>query len=210
PDDGGDITVYDLADDKVGVIDYYIHERPGYKESYKGVEFTLTKKFANKWQLLASITYGKTNVNMPIESVDDPNNREFQDGVPLWNDAPLIIKIMGSVELPLGFTFGGFLNYRTGLPSQRYFYTRLNQGDVNVETQKYGTERFPNLLILDLRLSKIFRLGKFGALEIMADVFNVFNSYTTLDWDTESWSGYQDIYTVLAPRILRLGVKWNF
>lgn len=209
-DDGGNITVYEMNDAKIGVIDYYIHERPGYKESYKGVEFVLTKRYAHKWQLMASLTYGKTNVTRPLEAVDDPNNQQFQDGVPQWNNAPLIIKVMGSMELPFGFTFGGFINYRSGFPSQRYFYERLNQGWVEVETQKYGSERYPNLLIADFRLSKIFRLGKFGVFEVMADVFNIFNKNTTLDWDQESWSGYQDIFTVLAPRILRVGVKWQF
>ena len=209
-DDGGNITVYEMNDDKIGVIDYFIHERPGYEESYRGVEFVLNKRYADKWQLMASLTYGKTNVTRPLEAVDDPNNQQFQDGVPQWNNAPLIIKVMGSVELPFGFTFGGFINYRSGFPSQRYFYERLNQGDVEVETQKYGSERYPNLLVADFRLSKIFRLGKFGVFEVMADVFNIFNKNTTLDWDQESWSGYQDIFTVLAPRILRLGVKWQF
>jgi len=209
-DDGGNITVYEMNDDKIGVIDYFIHERPGYEESYRGVEFVLTKRYAHKWQLMASLTYGKTNVTRPLEAVDDPNNQQFQDGVPQWNNAPLIIKVMGSVELPFGFMFGGFINYRSGFPSQRYFFERLNQGWVEVETQEYGSERYPNLLIADFRLSKIFRLGKFGVFEVMADVFNIFNKNTTLDWDQESWSGYQDIFTVLAPRILRLGVKWQF
>lgn len=210
-DDGGNITVYNMADEKVGVIDYYITQRPGYKTSYRGVEFVLTKRYEDKWQLMASVTYGKTNEKLPIEAVDDPNDREFNDGVPGWNDAPLIIKIAGSWELPYGFTFGGFFNYRSGLPTQRYFsYTGLNQGRINVDTQKYGSERFPNLLIVDLRLSKIFKLGKYGFLEFMADVFNTFNAVTTFDWDEESWSGYQGIENVLAPRILRLGIKWNF
>jgi len=210
-DDGGNITVYNMADEKVGVIDYYITQRPGYKTSYRGVEFVLTKRYADKWQLMASVTYGKTNIKRPIEAVDNPNNREFNDDVPQWNNAPLIIKIAGSWELPFGFTFGGFFNYRSGVPSQRYFrYRGLNQGRINVETQKYGSERYPNLLIVDLRLSKIFKLGKYGAIEIMADFFNTFNSVTTLDWDEESWSGYQGIETVLAPRILRLGFRWAF
>ncbi len=211
PDDGGDITVYDQDDDTVGVIDYYITEQKGYKTSYRGLEFVLTKKYSDKWQLMASLTWGKSNVKLPLEAVDDPNNRDFNDDVPEWNDAPLVIKIIGSWELPLGFTFGGFFNYRSGLPTQRYFsYSGLNQGRINVDTQKYGSERYPALTILDLRLSKVFRLGKYGTIEVMADLFNTFNSYTTLDWDEESWEGYQSIYTVLAPRILRLGVKWQF
>lgn len=210
-DDADNITIYNLDEDKVGVIDYYATQRPGYKTSYSGIEFVLTKRYADKWQLMASVTYGKTNVKLPLEAVDDPNNREFDDGVPEWNDSPLIIKVVGSWELPLGFTFGGFFNYRSGLPTQRYFYHRgLNQGGIDVDAEKFGEERYPSLTILDLRLSKILRLGKYGNVEIMADVFNTFNSVTTLDWDEESWSGFQDIWTVLAPRILRLGLRWNF
>ena len=210
-DDGGEITAYNLDEDKVGIIDYYVHERKGYQTSYNGLEFVFTKRYAHNWQLMASATYGKSNVKLPIEAVDNPNNREFNDDVPEWNDSPLIVKVIGSWELPYGFTLGGFFNYRTGLPTQRYFrYSGLNQGRINVDTQKYGSERYPNLTIVDFRVSKIFRFGKYGNLELMADVFNVFNAVTTLDWDAESWSGYHSIYTVLAPRMLRLGVKWIF
>jgi len=210
-DDGGNITVYNQSEETVGVIDYYVTEQPGYKTSYTGIEFVLTKRYADKWQLMAALTYGKTNVKLPLEAVDDPNEREFDDDVPEWNDAPLIIKIVGSWELPWGFTIGGFFNYRTGLPTQRYFYHRgLNQGGIDADVEKFGEERYPNLAILDLRLSKIFRLGKYGNVEIMADVFNIFNAVTTLEWDEESWSGFQGIETVLAPRILRLGLRWNF
>ncbi|MFP4082876.1 MAG: carboxypeptidase regulatory-like domain-containing protein [Candidatus Aminicenantes bacterium] len=210
-DDGSSITVYNMAEDKVGVIDNYVTERPGYKTSYRGVEFVLTKRYAHKWQLMASVTYGKTNQKRPLEAVDDPNNWEFDNDVPEWNDAPLIIKVVGSVELPFGFTFGGFFNYRTGFPTQRYFrHYGLNQGRIYVDAEKFGEERYPNLAILDLRLSKIFMLGEYGVIELMADVFNTFNANTTLDWDEESWSGFHSIYTVLAPRILRLGIKWNF
>jgi hypothetical protein len=210
-DDGGSITVYDLAEDKVGLIDYYITTREGYKSSYRGVEFILRKRYANKWLMQASVTYGRTNTKLPLQAVNDPNNREFNDDVPEWNDSPLVIKLVGSYELPFAFTVGGFINYRTGLPSQRYFsYSGLNQGRIDVETQKYGTDRYPNLFILDLRLSKIFRMNRYGNIEIMADLFNSFNAYTTLDWDEESWEGYKSIYNVLSPRILRFGLKWNF
>ena len=159
----------------------------------------------------ASATYGQTDTKLPIEAVNDPNNREFNDGVPMWNDSPLIVKIVGSYDLPLGFNIGGFVNYRMGFPSQRYFrYSGLNQGRINVETQKYGSERYPDQLIVDFRLSKVFNMEKYGKIEIMADVFNLLNSNVTQSWDEESWSGYRSIYSVLPPRILRLGLKWHF
>lgn len=210
-DDGKSITVFNMASSKVGVSDPYVTQRPGYKTSYRGFEFVFTKRYSNKWQLMAAVTLGKSNIKLPLEAVDNPNNREFSDNVPEWNHAPVIIKVSGSYELPFGFTLGGFFNYRSGFPTQRYFqYRGLNQGNINVETQKYGSEKYPDLTIFDLRLSKIFRLGRFGTLEFIADVFNTNNAVPTLDWDEESWSGYHTIESVLPPRILRLGVKWSF
>jgi hypothetical protein len=210
-DDGGKITVYNLAADKVGVSQPYVTQRPGYKTSYRGLELILNKRYSNKWQFMGAITWGKTNVRLPIEAVDDPNNREFNDNVVDSNDAPIIIKVSGSYDLPWGFYIGAFFNYRTGYPTQRFFrYTGLNQGRINVACEKLGASRYPNLAIFDFRLSKVFSFGRYGNLEIMLDGFNLFNSNTTLAWDNESWSGYHQITQVLAPRIFRLGIKWNF
>jgi hypothetical protein len=175
------------------------------------VEFVLRKKFSHKWLGQASVTYGRTNTKLPITAVNDPNNRVFNNDVVQWNDAPWIIKIVGSYELPYGFTLGGFFNYRAGLPAQRYYYySDVNQDAINIEFEKYGTNRLPSMTIFDVRLSKVFRFNKVGTFELILDLFNTFNGHTTLDWDNESWSGYHQIYTVLAPRILRLGLKWQF
>ena len=210
-DEGGTVDVYSLNEDKLGVIDYYVTTQEGYKESYRGVEFVLRKKFSHKWLAQASVTYGRSNVKRPITAVNDPNNRVFNDDVVAWNDTPWIVKIIGSYELPFGITIGGFFNFRSGMPTQRYYYyPDVNQAAVNLEFEKFGTNRYPNLTIIDLRLSKVFRTNKIGTFELMADVFNTINAYTTLDWDTESWSGYHSIYNVLAPRIFRLGLKWQF
>jgi Carboxypeptidase regulatory-like domain len=210
-DEGDTVNVYSLNEDKLGVIDYYVTTQEGYKESYRGVEFTLRKKFSHKWLAQASVTYGRTNIKLPITAVNDPNNRVFNDDVVAWNDAPWIIKLIGSYELPFGITFGGFFNFRSGMPTQRYFYyDAVNQDAVNVEFEKFGTHRYPSMTILDLRLSKVFRTKGIGTFEVIADVFNSFNAHTILDWDSESYSGFHTPLTILAPRILRLGVKWQF
>ncbi len=212
-DDGGNITVFNLAKAKVGVSEPYVTQRPGYKTSYQGVELILNKRYADRWQFMASVTLGKTNVKMPIESVDDPNNRESYDDAVDSNDAPVIIKASGSYDLPWGFCVGAFFNYRTGYPTVRYFRTSsslLNQGRISVNTEKFGDSRYPAMALLDLRLSKVFGLGKYGKIELMLDGFNIFNSVTTLGWTTLSGSSYHYITEVLSPRIFRLGVKWNF
>jgi hypothetical protein len=212
-DDGGSITVFNLAKNKVGVSQPYVTQRPGYMTSYRGIEFVFNKRYAERWQFMASLTLGKTNVKLPIESVDDPNNREFGDNVVGSNDAPVIIKASGSYDLPWGFYVGAFFNYRSGYPTQRYFNTStslLNQGRISVNTEKFGDSRYPDIALLDLRLSKVFKLDKYGNLELMFDGFNILNSVTTISWNAQSSATFHYITQVLAPRIFRLGVKWNF
>jgi len=210
-DDGGMITVFNLDPEKLGAYDPYVTQQIGYETSYQGLELSLTKRYANKWQFMGSITYGKSNVRLPITAVDDPNNREFNDDVVTSTDVPIIIKLSGSYDLPGGFYIGAFFNYRRGYPTQRYFlYEDLNQGDVYVAAEKFGESRYPDLTLFDLRLSKIFNLKRYGKFEIMIDGFNIFNAHTPLSWDNESWEGYKQVTEILAPRIFRLGVKWNF
>ncbi|HPU93682.1 MAG TPA: hypothetical protein PKU99_06025 [Candidatus Saccharicenans sp.] len=210
-DDGEMITVYNLDPEKLGAYDPYVTQQMGYETSYQGLELSLTKRYANKWQFMGSITYGKSNVRLPITAVDDPNNREFNDDVVTSTDVPVIIKLSGSYDLPWGFYIGAFFNYRRGYPTQRYFlYEDLNQGDVYVAAEKFGESRYPDLTLFDLRLSKIFNLKRYGKVEIMIDGFNIFNAHTPLSWDNESWEGYKQVTEILAPRIFRLGVKWNF
>lgn len=210
-DDGITVNAYSLNEDKLAAIDYYVTTQNGYKESYRGVEFSLRKKFSHHWLAQASVSYGRSNVKLPITAVNDPNNRVFEDDVVAWNDCPWIVKVIGSYELPLGITVGGFFNYRSGMPSQRYLlFDGVNQGEVNVEFEKFGTHRYPSMTILDLRLSKVFNARKLGTFEVMADVFNSLNAHTALDWEQEVTSGLHSVYTILAPRILRLGLKWKF
>jgi hypothetical protein len=210
-DDGGMITVYNLAEDKLGAYDPYVTQQNGYETSYNGFELSLTKRYADKWQFMGSITYGKSNVKLPIQAVDDPNNQAFNNDVVSSTDVPVIIKLSGSYDLPWGFYLGAFFNYRRGYPTQRYFlYEDLTQGEIYAAAEKFGASRYPDLALFDLRLSKIIGLKRFGKLEIMLDGFNLFNAHTPLDWDNESWEGYKEVTQILAPRIVRLGVKWTF
>jgi hypothetical protein len=211
-DDGAMLTIYNLAKDKVGLSSPYITQRPGYMTSYMGLELVFNKRYADRWQFMFAVTRGKTNVKLPLEAVNDPNNRTFMDDVVDSNDAPWIIKASGSYDLPWGFYVGAFFNFRSGYPTQRYFNTSsslLNQGRISVYTEKFGNSRYPDITLLDVRLSKIFNLGSFGRLELMVDGFNLFNSVTTLSWNAQSSSTYHAITQVLSPRIFRLGVKWG-
>ncbi|NIM44042.1 MAG: hypothetical protein GTO54_00125 [Nitrososphaeria archaeon] len=62
-----------------------------------------------------------------------------------------------------------------------------------------------------MRIEKVFRMGDWGALSFIADIFNVFNNNMSLGLERNSRSpNFQDSQEVLGPRVLRVGVKIKF
>jgi hypothetical protein len=158
-------------------------------------------------------------------------------------------KLRATVDLPLGFRLGGFLRYFSGdyytaeheLDTQVYDYIteggetiffRLLQADStgaggvdgeNIFLEPRGSREYESETTLDLRLSKLFRVGD-AELVFAADMFNVFNGDAVLlretltnfeieDPGSEQPLGDRDFNQVLlrqAPRTLRLSasVHW--
>ena len=78
-----------------------------------------------------------------------------------------------------------------------------------VRFEEPGSQRYPAVRTIDLRLAQRFRLGP-GELEIMFDGFNLSNENTVIDIGHEVNNNYGNIYQILPPRIFRLGVKYSF
>lgn len=64
-----------------------------------------------------------------------------------------------------------------GQPLTRTFQARLNQGFISIPPETRGTFRYPNVSILDLRVSKIFKINN-QSFEAMIDLFNALNAGT--------------------------------
>ena len=65
-------------------------------------------------------------------------------------------------------------------------------------------------MIVDLRAEKQFTLGKYGLLHVYADLFNVFNTNKVLAIDVYSGENYNNIWNLVSPRVLRIGVGFDF
>jgi hypothetical protein len=92
---------------------------------------------------------------------------------------------------------------------------------------EFGTDRLNTFYRFDMRLEKVIRLGDTGRIYLMADLFNVFNAklenrryqkgwgtvYRADVTRTISYTPNATAYTlneVLNPRLLRLGVRFQF
>jgi outer membrane receptor protein involved in Fe transport len=109
-------------------------------------------------------------------------------------------------------TFGVNFQHLTGKPWMAKTYVRLPQGWRQVFLEPRGTRRSPSQTLLDVRLSKVLRLGERGTLEFVADLLNLLNEtawthvqstdYYSPNFGTPVWS--------VEPRNLMLGVKFRF
>jgi outer membrane receptor protein involved in Fe transport len=219
---GGTFEAYELSEDWVGTTEGWIITNPEFidgrkfENSYKAFTVRATKRWTDNWQLLGSYTWSKTlgwrtDAGDAASGVgDNPNADLFAYGRPFY-DRPHLFKVSGNYIFPYGINFGAFLRVQSGQPYARTIETpvELNQGYVTVRVEESGEQRLDTVSTLDIRASKIFELP-LGSLEVMFDVFNLFNANTVIDQGTEINYDLGDIYEILGPRIARFGVKWDF
>lgn len=223
-DDGGQITVFNQNPATFGQ-DIFVYTNPdGLESDYKGVEIQVTKRLSNRWQMLTGLTFGRANgfvkgigafgisgADNGFDGAlfDNPNSLINAEGRQFW-DRPVIFKFAGSYQAPYDVILAGFFRAQSGQPFGRVIVVGgLNQGTANVFAEPIGTIRLDNVYTLDLRAEKRFNLGR-GALGVSLDIFNVFNSNTTLEADNLSGPTFLRPRTILAPRVARLGIRYDF
>jgi len=160
------------------------------KRKYQGVELTLNKRMSNGWQFSGNITYSKTYGNLGgswgIWRGDRGGFLDKNDLVNRWGrtdfDRPLMIKLMGTVVLPLDFVLSGYFRHIDGAPTNRtltvYLPSTINgvpnrNATAVVRAEPPGTLRGPSEDILDMRLEKVFNLPFKGKLGVYVDAFNI-------------------------------------
>lgn len=240
--DYGTFTLYERTIDTVNTHDYLITNlytawKDGHPwillkpyRRYQGVEFLFNKRFSNRWQMLASYTYGKavgTTDNGFADdigyggAVDDPNFWINADGHSTY-DPTHMIKIQGTYIIPkIELSVNVYYHGVTGNAwTARYRTSRFNQGRVTFFIEPRGSHHYPMDHQIDIRLEKIFTFANKYRLGLMLDVFNLLNVDTITSWGTrwmydwypDTWpstSGHQ-LYGIVNPRQARVGIRLIF
>jgi len=161
------------------------------------------------------------------QEASDPNFWINADGNATF-DPTHMLKVQGTYILPFDISFNVSFRGITGSAWAQRFRTStryapgqyFGQGRVTFYTEPRGSEHYDMQKILDLRLEKIFTLAQKYRLGVMIDVFNVFNADTITDWGTRigyDWNqgdypstGGHDLYEIVDPRQVRLGIRLIF
>lgn len=204
--------------------DRYLLENPSGHHSYaQGFEITGEGKGPRFWWLYSFVvarsvgraspgnTEFENDQGVIGELYDHPNAMINARGR-LFFDRAFTSRFAFACLLPRDWTLGTVIRWWDGLPfGRRLLIEGLNQGPVIIQSRKRGLSRTEAYLTVDLGIKKSFRLKR-GTLILLLDIFNLFNSQFHLRENDRAGPNFTDRLPVevMAPRIIRLGIKHKF
>jgi len=219
------ITMFDVLPQFRGQNISFHANSPG-TQRYKGLELSVTKRMSNRWQLMGSYVWSRLDGDLVVDP-NNPNQMIPTNAVGRGaNDQPHAFKLIGSYQAPLGVNVG--VNYQalSGLPTDRTFRATLTQGATTVRAEPRGTYRADFLSMLSLKVDKTFHLHKHAGISGFLEVHNLLNSnaaqnniglltqaftsQAAFDAARATTSYFGRAQEILAPRILKLGVRYAF
>jgi hypothetical protein len=211
---------------------------PDYYQTLHGLEFSATKRLANRWLFRAAGAWNNhreyykntpyvTDFQANVVAAGNPTRLDTDPLVSggqvaprssgsgngdVFIDAKWAVNANALVQLPGEFELAANLFGKQGTPYPLFRSAPLGQdGSQRVLiTPTVDYFRFKSLWDLDVRLAKNFRFGR-GNAAVTADLFNVFNSNTELNRQRSITAANFHLLTDnLSPRILRFGLRLSF
>jgi hypothetical protein len=209
-------------------------------QRYKALEISVNKRMSNRWQLQGSYVWSRLDGIQPgintnstttrnVLDFTNPNNLIDLGAGPGQgrgaNDQPHAFKLLGSYQAPWGINLGANYQALSGLPIDRTLTVPLAQGSRSIAVDPRGTDRADRLSLLSLRADKGVRFSGHRA-SFVAELHNVLNSsagqnsYGSLTQGFASQAAFDAarlttsyfgrVQEIVAPRVLKIGVKLEF
>ncbi|HEY3172468.1 MAG TPA: hypothetical protein VGK86_07830, partial [Thermoanaerobaculia bacterium] len=212
---------------------YFYTNRPGYHQTYNGVDFTITKRLSNRWMARGFFTFNDHKQHVSSSGCVDPTNVSSNATGQTCRDDNVVatrstgsgnhdsvylnskwqFNINGMYQLPLAFNIAGSFLGRQGYPLN-YFRRTFGPDDGllrDVQVASTDKNRYENVYELDLRLEKVIPIFGTASLTVSGDLFNVTNENTVLQrYNRLRRSNTNQIKEVQSPRVWRFGARVSF
>jgi hypothetical protein len=215
-----------------------LENRPDYHSRYQGLELTLNKRLSNRWMARVAFSVNDWGefFDGPL-AVQNPTRTDSTTGAvsgalsgpqvqggqiaprssgsgkgDIFYNARWQLNMNGFYQLPAGFEVGANLFGRQGYIEPIIFQASEGADGSRraLGTATLDNTRYPNLWDLDFRVAKTINVSKVKFL-LSADLFNALNAGTTLALGRNvQASDFGTINEIIAPRIARLGIKFQF
>ena len=180
---------------------------PG-NQVYKTFEVAGTRRLAGGWQMNASASFTRADADFADRQALNPNS-EINTAERFWENTA---KISGGYVLPWEIVASANYERRLGAPQSRQVQYTGGQTirSIVLNTDPLGTIRLPSTNLVDFRFAKRIRIHGSGTLEGRFDFFNVFNANFVTGRNLRAGSTYLVPNAIILPRILQMGVTYNF
>jgi hypothetical protein len=214
-DDGGTVTLYDYDAAYRGsrfVGNQYQNSQND--DTYNSIEASVTRRTTRRWGLITSI--GATKNHRWLTS---PASTPADEAYPVDNTWTRFGRISGSYQLPHDVQLGLLFQSQSGTPGQRTFVFRQrdNSGPalvqlttITMRLDEFGAQEGPAVNTMNLRLSKGFRVSATSKLGLEVNLYNVLNANAATATNYVSGPTYGYVTEILPPRIVRVGLKFDF
>jgi len=204
-------------------------------QRYKAFEISAAKRMSNRWQMQTSYVWSRLNGDILLDYTNPNNLIPFVgqgatttggSGNTNSPDQTHAFKVLGSYQAPLGITVGANYQALTGLPRDRNLSVPFSQGTANIRVEPRGTYRADMLNLLSLRADKSFRINGPRRASLIVELHNVLNSsagqnsfgtvtrnfasQAAFDAARLTTSYFGRVQEIVAPRVLKLGFKFEF
>jgi hypothetical protein len=194
---------------------------PGSAE-YQTIEFSATKRQSGRWSLQGSFSmrsnedqdtaYFGNNLRA-VNTPSTPNDMINTDGG-RYNFTMWTTKINGSYDAGWGIRLTPALRFQQGQPFGRTFLAGaangINYGSQRILAEPIDSQRQDNIAILDIRGEKFFNMTATRRLGVFADVYNLANADAAQNIGWNAGSSYLLPVSIIGPRIMRFGVKFDW
>ena len=225
--DGGTVPVLVLVN-ATADRRFLLTNPEGYSLTYNGLVTTIEKRRSHGWQAFGSYTFSRAG-GLQVSSGtvasgeqlstltssgtfgQDPNHLTNARGR-MANDRPHMFRIMGSADVPrTGFVVAANFQHFSGKPWAATTRVSLPQGDQRILLEPPGSRRLSSQSLLDLRVSRIFRLGGVARVELLMDVLNALDDTAeeALATDNLFSPTFAPPTVFMNPRRVMVGVRMN-
>ena len=199
--------------------DYYLTNK-AIGDTYGTVEFGVTKRMSDHWQLISGFDWTKRDLSSLFS--EDPNTV-------LWNSTNTqttgwTFKASGSYVFNWGLMVGVSYNAMKGEPYGRLFTvtpqyltladpnrtTPLVQGNMPIVAEKAGTYYLPAINLINIRVQKEFVIKNTQRLQLMFNMFNFADAKTVTAVNQLTGPAFGQPTDTLDGTVVRFSARYIF
>jgi hypothetical protein len=194
---------------------------PG-KSEFHTIEYSVTRRQLGNWALAAS---GSIRLNRDNDTGYFGNNLRAVQAPSTRNDfintddgryvfSTWTFKLNGSYRTKWDITATPALRVQGGQPFGRTFLAGaangINYGSQRILAEPIDSRTQDNIVVLDTRVEKAFRLTGVQRISAFFDIYNITNSDAASNITWGSGTSFLLPSTIIGPRIMRFGVKYDW